>query len=182
MTKKKVEPIRNKCDIEKISNYLKSKNIRNYVIWIFGLNSGLRVSDIVRLNVGDVLNKTHIEIYEKKTGKFKKFPINNKLQMTLKDFIKNRISSEPLFLGKHGKRLDRGEVYRFINRACKELKIMVNVGTHTMRKSFGYHHYKQNKDAVLLQKIFNHSSQKITLTYIGIEQEDIDTSYYNFEL
>ena len=182
MVKNKVEPIRSRHDIQRIGEYLKSKSIRNYVIWIFGLNSGLRVSDIIGLNVEDVLNKTHIEIYEKKTGKFKKFPINNKLQRTLKGFIKNRIPTEPLFLGKHGKRLDRGEVYRFINRACKELGITVNVGTHTMRKSFGYHHYQQNKDAVILQKIFNHSSQRITLTYIGIDQDDIDISYHNFEL
>lgn len=182
MVKKKVEPIRSRYDIQRIGKYLKSKNIRDYVVWVFGLNSGLRVSDIVGLNVEDVLNRTHVEIYEKKTGKFKKFPINKKLYKTLKNFIKDRAPAEPLFLGKRGKRLDRGQVYRFINRACKELGIIVNVGTHTMRKSFGYHHYKQNKDAVILQKIFNHSNQKITLTYIGIEQDDIDISYYNFEL
>ena len=51
-----------------------------------------------------------------------------------------------------------------------------------MRKTFGYHHYKQYKDVVILQKIFNHSSQSITLRYIGIEQDDIDMSYQNFEL
>ena len=80
------------------------------------------------------------------------------------------------------KRLDRSQVYRFINRACKNLGIEANVGTHTMRKTFGYHHYKQYKDVVILQKIFNHSSQSITLRYIGIEQDDIDMSYQNFEL
>lgn len=180
--KKLVEPIRNKNDIKRIENYLKAHNFRDYVVWVTGLNTALRVSDIVGLNVGDVLNKTHIDITEKKTGKRKKFPINNKLKSVLENFVKNRSLDEPLFIGKQGKRLDRSVVYRFINKACAELNITVNVGTHTMRKLFGYHHYQQFKDAILLQKIFNHSSQRITRTYIGIEQDDIDISYYNFEL
>ena len=53
-------------------------------------------------------------------------------------------------------------------------------GTHTMRKTFGYHHYKKFKDVAMLQKIFNHSSPEITLRYIGIEQDEIDESYTNF--
>ena len=56
------------------------------------------------------------------------------------------------------------------------------VGTHTMRKTFGYHHYKKFKDIAILQKIFNHSSPQVTLRYIGIEQDQIDESYTNFIL
>ena len=91
-------------------------------------------------------------------------------------------NDEPLFVGKKHKRLDRSQVYRFINNTCKNLNIALNVGTHTMRKTFGYHHYKQNHDVVLLQKIFNHSSPSITMRYIGIAQEELDESYINFEL
>ena len=54
--------------------------------------------------------------------------------------------------------------------------------THTMRKTFGYHHYKQFNDVALLQKILNHSSPSITLRYISIYQEEIDSSYNSFEL
>ncbi|MCM1265842.1 MAG: tyrosine-type recombinase/integrase, partial [Candidatus Gastranaerophilales bacterium] len=67
-------------------------------------------------------------------------------------------------------------------KACEENGIKVHVSTHTLRKSFGYHHYQKFKDPVVLQKIFNHSSQRITLTYIGVEQDEIDSSYKNFEL
>lgn len=56
------------------------------------------------------------------------------------------------------------------------------IGTHTLRKTFGYHHYEKFKDVVMLQKIFNHSSTEITLRYIGIEQDEIDESYVNFVL
>lgn len=179
---KKAEPIKNRKDIEKIEQYLKLHNKRDYVIWVLGMNSGLRVSDIVGLNVSDVVNKTHITIVEKKTQKLKSFYINDKLKRILKDFTKGKNLEEPLFLGKQGKRLDRSQVYRFIVRACKENGITAHVSTHTMRKSFGYHHYQKFKDPIVLQKIFNHSSQRITLMYIGVEQDEIDFSYKNFEL
>ena len=180
--KHRAEPIKSRKDIAKIEQYLKLHNNRDYVIWVLGLNSGLRVSDIVRLNVDDVVNKTHISIIEKKTGKPKTFYINDKLKKVLKDYTKGRELTEPLFLGKQGKRLNRSQVYRFIVRVCKINGIQVHVSTHTLRRSFGYHHYQQFKDAVVLQKIFNHSSQRITLMYIGIEQDEIDTTYKNFEL
>ncbi len=179
---KKAEPIKNRKDIEKIEQYLKLHNKRDYVIWVLGMNSGLRVSDIVGLNVSDVVNKTHITIVEKKTQKLKSFYINDKLKRVLKEFTKGKNLEEPLFLGKQGKRLDRSQVYRFIVRACKENGITAHVSTHTMRKSFGYHHYQKFKDPIVLQKIFNHSSQRITLMYIGVEQDEIDFSYKNFEL
>lgn len=90
--------------------------------------------------------------------------------------------TEPLFIGKKHCRLDRSQVYRFLNDACKKLGILANVGTHTMRKSFGYHFYKKYNDVALLQKILNHSSPAITLRYIGVDQDEIDLSYNNFEL
>lgn len=182
MKKKKVEPIKNKQDIQRIENYLKENNERDYVIWVLGLNSGLRVSDIVGLNVSDVTDKTHISIIEKKTQKTKTFYINDKLKKVLKEYTKDRNLNEPLFLGKQGRRLDRSQVYRFIKHACKTLNIDIHCGTHTLRRTFGYHHYQKYKDAVILQKIFNHSSQRITLMYIGVDQDEIDWSYKNFEL
>lgn len=180
--KKKAEPIKNRKDIKKIEQYLKLHNKRDYVIWVLGMNSGLRVSDIVGLNVSDVVDKTHISIIEKKTRKPKSFYINDKLKRVLKDYTKGRNLDELLFLGKQGKRLDRSQVYRFIVKVCKEHDIKVHVSTHTLRRSFGYHHYQAFKDPVVLQKIFNHSSQRITLMYIGVEQDEIDLSYKNFEL
>jgi len=182
MKKHIAEPIKSKKDIKAVEQYLKEHNGRNYVIWVLGLNSGLRVSDIVGLNVSDVINRTHITIIEKKTQKRKSFFINDKLKKVLKSFTRGRDLNEPLFLGKQGRRLDRKEVYRFLVDACKKLGIKSKVSTHTMRRTFGYHHYQQYKDAVILQKIFNHSSQRITLMYIGVTQDEIDWSYKNFEL
>ena len=134
------------------------------------------------LNVGDVRNKTHIQIIEKKTGKFKKFPINDRLKPMIEDFVKGRRNAEPLFLSYWRHRLDRVTAYYLIRDACEKAGLQERIGTHSMRKTFGYHHYQQFKDVVILQKIFNHSSPQITLRYIGIEQDQIDYSYSNFIL
>ena len=75
-----VEPIKNKKDIEAIEQYLAKHSKRNQLIWAFGINTGLRVSDILGLNIEDVENKSYIEIKEKKTGKYKRFPLNKKLK------------------------------------------------------------------------------------------------------
>ena len=180
--KQTVEPIRSKQQIKQVEKYLAKKSKRNRLLFVLGTNSGLRVSDILNLNVSDVRNKTHIEIKEQKTSKFKKFPINDKLKKLIQEFIKDKADDEPLFLSQKQKRLDRSQAYRMLNEACKAVGITVNIGTHSMRKSFGYHHYKQFKDVAMLQMIFNHSNPRITLRYIGIEQDEIDNSYKQFVL
>lgn len=181
MKRQPVQPIKKIEDIEKINSYLRENNYKGYMIWQTGLNTGLRISDIIRLNVGDVYNKRYLNIIEQKTMKTKRFPIIESLQKILNEYCCGRDLEEPLFTNQFStKRLDRTTAYRFIVKGCKEAGILENVGTHTMRKTFGYHHYKQFHDAVILQKIFNHSSLRITLMYIGIEQDEIDASYNNF--
>ena len=183
-----VEPIKDKKVVEEVEKYVAKQSLRNQLIWVFGCNTGLRISDILGLNVEDVDGKSFIEIREKKTGKCKRFPLNNKLQRLIKEYLVERAKTysvtgdNPLFIGKKHHRLDRSQVYRFINDACKALDIAVNVGCHTMRKNFGLHFYKQYNNIALLQKIFQHSAPSITLRYIGITQEEIDESYMNFEL
>lgn len=183
-----VEPIKGKEQVKAVEKYLEGYSKRNQLIFIFGINTGLRVSDILALDISDVKNRTYVEIREKKTGKYKRFPLNEKLKKLIKEYLKERekqysiSEGEPLFIGKKHCRLNRSQVYRFLNEACKAVGLNINVGTHTMRKTFGYHHYKQFNDIALLQKILNHSSPSITLRYIGIDQETIDISYNNFEL
>ncbi len=177
-----VEPIRNRKTIQKLEHYLLATNFRNYVLFCFGINSGLRISDILNLNVIDVKNKNLVKLVEQKTGKHKTFPLNAKLKSLIKDFTKNRDLDEPLFKTRRKNRLDRVAAYRILNAACREMNIEENIGTHTLRKTFGYHFYKQYKDVAMLQKIFNHSSPSVTLRYIGIEQDEVYKSYQNFIL
>ena len=177
-----VEPIRDLNDLKMIEQILKENGERDLLFFTIGTNCGLRISDILRLNVGDVKGKNYIQIVEKKTGKYKKFPINSKLKPMIENFTNGRNDDEPLFLTVFKNRLFRVAAYEIIKKACKKANIEANVGTHTMRKTFGYHHYKKFKDVALLQKIFNHSNPAVTMKYIGIEQEQIEMSYINFIL
>lgn len=177
-----VEPIRSKKDLKKVEKYLEEQSYRNLLMFVLGTNSGLRISDILSLNVGDVKDKNYIQIVEQKTGKSKKFPINSKLKPMFEEYTKGLNLKDPLFKSTFNNRLDRFAAYHILKDTCKKIGIEEKVGTHTLRKTFGYHHYRKYKDIALLQKIFNHSSPQITLRYIGIEQDQIDESYTNFIL
>ena len=178
-----VEPIRDKHDIRRIIDYFNTHDKRKYaVLFELGVNSGLRVSDLLKLKVKDVLDKDKISLREKKTNKAKVFPLKPSLQKLLNEFCYKRDLNEYLFLGKHWQALDRIVIYKALVSACKCLNINANVGTHTMRKTFGYHHYKQYKDIALLQTIFNHYTPEVTKRYIGITQDEINESYLNLNL
>ena len=108
--------------------------------------------------------------------------MNPKLKKLIAEYTKDIDRDLPLFMTKYGNRLDRIEAYKILNRACKVSGISINIGTHTLRKTFGYHFYKKYKDIVLLQKIFNHSTPNVTLRYIGIEEDEIYKRYMEFVL
>ena len=163
-----VQPIRKKEDIEKIEKLLKEQNEQNLLLFTLGINCGLRISDILNLNVKDVKAKSYINITEQKTGKFKRIPINSKLKIMFEKYVKERKEDTPLFTNSQNGRLNRFSAYHIIKNACKEAGVEEKVGTHTLRKTFGYHHYKKFKDIAMLQKIFNHSSANVTLKYIGL--------------
>lgn len=176
-----VYPIKDKKKIAQMKKIL-STNKRNLLLFNLGINSGLRVSDILALDIKDVKDKTFIELREQKTNKYKQFPINERIQNDIKNFIQDKDIDEPLFLSQKDNRLSRVQAYKILRKAAKEVGIEVHIGTHSLRKTFGYHHYKQFDDIVLLQKIFNHSSPSVTLRYIGMEQETINESYKKFFL
>ena len=94
-----VEPIRDMGTVNDIADYLKSQCYRNYVMFVFGIYSGLRISDILRLRVRDVRGKKDVYIREKKTGKEKSFPINPELRPILNEYIKDKADYEYVFLG-----------------------------------------------------------------------------------
>lgn len=183
-----VQPIRDLGKLEEMKEELKKNGTRDYLMFLTGINSGMRVSDIIRLNIDDVRNsngtmKEHITIIEKKTKKVKKFPLCNSLLVEMEKYTRNMTHGEFLFCSRKGVNspISTTQAYRIIVSAGEKIGIE-NIGTHTMRKTFGYHHYQRYKDIALLQEIFNHSSPSITLRYIGINQDNIDLGYKNFSL
>lgn len=180
-----VDPIRDFNDIKKICDYLYDRDLKYYTIFMLGIYSGLRVSDLLGLNIEDVENKTEIMLIEQKTQKRKRFPINEVLKPVIENWLKIRKTQfglgeavNALFVGKKHGRIEKSMMYRRLNEAVKACGIdNVIIGTHTMRKTFGYHVYKKYKDLALLQRLFNHSSAATTLRYIGIEQEEMDEAW-----
>lgn len=179
-----VQPIRNKQQIEEVKSILKENGMRDLLLFCMGINSGLRISDLLKLRVMDVRGKSHVEIKEQKTGKVKRFPLIGNLQSMIEEYTKNKPSTDYLFKSRNGenKPLSRVMAYIIINNACQKCGIQDNIGTHTLRKTFGYHHYQTYKDVAILQYLFNHSSPSITLRYIGITQDNIEETLQQFEL
>jgi integrase len=180
---KTVQPIREKHKIEEMKTELLKKGYRDYMLFVIGINTGLRIGDILKLKVKDLQDKTHIMIDEQKTGKAKRFKINEQLEKEIKAYIKNMDPESYIFQSQRGnnKPISRVQAYRILNAAAQAVGLS-EIGTHTMRKTFGYWHYKQNKDVALLQKLFNHSGPSVTMDYIGINQDAMDNSIDNFYL
>ena len=224
----KVNPIKDLEKIELMKQELEKTNNsgvaektqfekkRNRAIFCLGINSALRVSDIVTLDLKDVFNedlsfRDTIGATEQKTKKYKEFPLTNTAKQELasyicwdlgiiykihiydisdyhnllsedKEKIKEIINTKPLFPSERtGGYMTRQQVYRILNQAGEKIGLE-KIGTHTMRKTFGYWFYQRTKDIALLQKILNHSSQRETMIYIGLEQEEINKAYQNFGL
>ncbi|EKS4344833.1 site-specific integrase [Clostridium botulinum] len=178
-----VEPIRDTQKVRDIQEYLKRTNERNYILFITGVYTGLRISDILKLKVKDVKGKRFIYLREKKTSKQNIIEINKLLEKEYKWYCSDKELDEYLIKSREGvnKALSRVQAYGIIKNVGKDFGIE-NLGTHTLRKTFGYHYYKQRKDIGTLMKMFNHSSPAITLRYIGIIQDEMNKARRNFTI
>jgi len=170
-----VEPIRNKMKILKMKEYLRQKGSGYELLFVMGLNTALRISDLLSLRVADVTEDDGkiveaICLKEQKTGKLKRMPVNESLKNTLSDYLAahaNLKHSAPLFTSRKGGTLSRTHAWRVL-KAAGEAVGLSNIGTHTLRKTFGYHAYRESgKDIGLVQKLLNHSTSANTLRYIG---------------
>lgn len=177
-----VEPIRSKEDIDMMCDYLREWNYRNYLLFLIGINTGLRISDIVNLKVSNIRGYYIIAI-ERKTKKRKRVKMNSLVKREVDRYIKGKKVSEYLFQSRKGKNqpITRQAAYCIIKIAAEDCGIE-NVGTHTMRKTFGYQYYQKHKDIAMLMDLFNHASPMITKRYIGINQDQQDRALASFRL
>lgn len=176
-----VQPIRDKRKIAAMKAALSG---RDRLLFIFGINSGLRISDILPLKVGDLRGKTALTLREEKTGKVKTFRFNSAILDAIDALIPECAADDSyVFASRKGSRpITRVQAYRILNDEAVRVGITERVGCHTLRKTFGYHAYKKGVDLAVLQAILNHSSQAVTLRYIGITQETIDDIYAGINL
>lgn len=182
-----VEPIKDKKKIYDFLTYLKGKNYRDYILAKFQLNTGLRISDVIPVQVSDIFTekgnfRSYFVLNEKKTGKEKKIKLNAELKKVLNEYIINKRLEYNDYLFESRKKTERGyisatQAYRTLKEAAQAVGIE-NFGTHSLRKTWGYWTYKASHYNIgLIMDVFNHSSQSISLKYIGINQEQKDELY-----
>lgn len=172
---RKVEPIRDIHVLHDIEDYLRSRNERDYILFLFGIYSGLRISDILPLRVRDVRGRDSLTIVEQKTGKERRFRLNSKLKTALRSYVEKKKDYEVLFPSRKGRNqpISRHQAWQILSDAGKRFGLE-SIGAHTMRKTFGYHMYQQTHDIATIQRILNHSSQLTTMAYIGVTQDRMD--------
>jgi integrase len=178
-----VQPIRDPEVIEGIKQYLKARSLRNYLFFCFGIYSGLRVSDLRLLRVG-MVRGSHVKLLEQKNKNKKKFIIHPSIRNDLDRYIAGKRDDDFLFLSRQIKTksrlrdqpFDRSTAYKMLNDAARYFGLK-EIGTHTMRKTWGYQLYKQDpQNLALLMDMFGHSDPTITLRYIGITQDMMDAA------
>ena len=190
----KTEPIRSHEDIDRLKQYyLAREEIRNYTMVTLAMNTSLRISDLLKLQWKDVYSfennsyKKHIRITEQKTGKETVIAINHEAQSALKklqDTQKRIEGNTYIFKSRVGQNQPIGRIaaFKIIKNAATELGIEGIISCHSLRKTFGYHSWKNGVPPALIMSIYNHSSLEITKRYLGIEQDDKDAVFLMLNL
>jgi integrase len=182
-----MQPIRDLNQLEEFKLLLAEKDLRNWMLFVLGINIGLRVSDLLPLRVKDVSGE-YLHVVEKKSKKRRRILLNEDLQVDIRryldyyDWLKpNDLLFESNSYRTAGEPISSVQAYR-IMRDAGDVLGLDSIGTHTMRKTFGYHFYQRTKDIATLQLLMNHSSPRVTMKYIGILQDEMDFAMRGFKL
>ena len=181
----KVEPIRKAKDIRTIRALLENKP-RDFAIFVVGINTSLRGSDLLELKVGDVRNlkpMEDFEIQERKTKKRRRITLNRAAVKAIQRLLSTRpdaSDSDFLFVGRTGRPLTRDYLRKMIKKWCSAINLPGNYGSHSLRKTWGYHQrVRFNAGLPELTKAFNHTNQSITLRYLCIQPDEMKSLYAN---
>lgn len=190
-----VEPIRDLNKIQAIKrNLRKKKNPRDLLLFIAGINFALRIGDLLRIRVKDVIDdkgeiREFFYIREQKTNRERKIIINNGVKEALERYFdKSGVYEEGRYLftsakSKENRPLTRAMAWKLVNRWCREVGIKQRIGTHTLRKTFGY--MARTRGAVpieVIQGILGHKSIKVTTRYIGVSDLELEKASKSFVL
>ncbi len=179
----RVDPIKELKDIKSIKKLLHDKP-RDLCLFTLGINTNLRASDLLRITAGmvkDMKPGDELTLKEKKTGKHRRITMNKAVVSVIQALLKSREykDGEPLFVGQRGC-LTVPSVNRLVKQWCRSINLKGNYGSHTLRKTFGYHQRVTfGVGLPELVDIFNHSSQKETMNYLCIQPEEVRNVYLN---
>jgi integrase len=196
---KEVVPIRDPGKITAMARWLRGSpgGRRDEAMLLVGVNCGLRISDLLALTVGDVADtaggavriRDGVDLVEAKTGKRRRLAVNRAAKEVLAAYLGGRQDGgppdpgAPLFPSrKGGGPLGRQQAHRLLAAAGRAVGL-AGVGTHSLRKTFGYHVYRRSGGNLgLVQRLLNHSRSGDTLRYIGIDQETMDAATLELNL
>lgn len=188
------QPIRDRQELQNFSTYYKDEkpNLRNNALVVLGLNTALRISDLLHLRWNDLYDfeklcfRDHLLIKEQKTGKRNRIAINEKAREAMEMYFNERNPAEDEFIFSKRtnpyKPLSRSQAYRIIKDDANHTTSEEAVSCHSLRKTFGYFAWQEGVQPALLMDVFNHSSYAITKRYLGIEQDEKDLVYLNLNI
>jgi integrase len=182
-----VEPIRNKSKIQDVKLYLRGKDLRSYAMFIVGINIALRITDLLSLKWKDILKENKrtfkdIEIKEGKTDKYRKIKLNKSASKALKELLESLDYVDInhfIFKSREGenKAITRQQALNILKDAAKSVGVNENIGTHSLRKTWGYHAWKIGFNPAIIMETLNHSNLAMTKRYLGIQQDDVNELY-----
>ena len=181
----RVSPIKNISEERVYANYLSIHYEREYIFWQLSRNSGYRVSDLLKLRVGDirdVLAQGAFIIREQKTGHPRRVALKTKLRKILEKHIEGKGDEEYILLSRQGrnKAVSSRQIGRNLKKAAEACGLDINIGTHSGRKTFAYHlfvkHGSNEKALLLVHAILGHSTIEMTMKYIGIYEDAQDSA------
>ena len=187
-------PIRKIEDINLIKKYfLKKGKYRDYCLFIIGINTSLRISDILKIRWRDVYDfeslkfREHLVLREQKTGKFNCIALNESCQKALALQMKYKYpdaQDDYVFYSKNNaqKHISRNRAWHIIKQAALDNHIDGNISCHSLRKTFGYHAWKLGGQPALIMEIYNHSNIEITKRYLSIDQDEKDCLFHKINL
>lgn len=188
------QPIRDKQELNAFMEYYHTSqpSARNYALIVFGLHTALRISDILNLKWENVYDfdmncfLEHLFLTEKKTGKKNVVALNAHVKEALIVYMKERnpVPSDYIFTKNtdYTVPLCRSQAFRIVKKAANESLHLTHISCHSLRKTFGYHAWKQGTPPALLMDIYNHSSYQVTKKYLGIEQDERDSIFLTLQL
>tara|TARA_Y100001951_G_C11262579_1_gene253451 strand:+ start:647 stop:1234 length:588 start_codon:yes stop_codon:yes gene_type:complete len=189
-----VQPVKDRNKLSRMIEYLELKgNKRDPLLLKFGLNTGLRINDILRLKVKHLFDsngdlKEYLDLFESKTikrrnRKLKQIKLNSIIRPELISYVEyyGLESNDWIFfsLRDPSRPLDRVRAWSILKDASMRAGI-AKFGTHSMRKTLAYNVYNETKDLALVMRLLNHNDPDHTLRYIGVVQQDLDTAYERF--
>lgn len=177
-----VEPIRDKDIYNKMKAELLQWNEKYYIMFLIGCLLGLRINEILSLRVGDVKGKKEHTFIQSKTGKEVTIAFNPELKKALNKYCEEKDPQCALIPCRDNeyKPLSPMRAWEIIHALGE--KHGLHLGTHSMRKTCAYHYYMQTHDLATLKVWLNHTSERDTLTYIGVTKERVREAMIHFKI